>query len=91
MLSGRVGDIYGHKKLFIVGILLFSHASLTAGLASFEIVLILARVAQGLDAAMASATGLSILAAAFREGKERNRALSIHNIAIWSVCRHLHF
>ena len=61
MLSGRVGDLYGHKKLFIIGLLLFSLASLTGGLAPSEIVLILARVVQGLGAAMASVTGLSIL------------------------------
>jgi MFS family permease len=77
MLSGRVGDIYGHKKLFIIGLVLFSLASLTGGFAPSEIVLIFARVVQGLGAAMASATGLSILAASFPEGKERNRALSI--------------
>src|ERR687883_634332 len=77
MLSGRVGDIYGHKKLFITGLLLFSLASLIGGLAPSETVLILARVVQGLGAAMASATGLSILAAVFPEGKERNRALSV--------------
>jgi EmrB/QacA subfamily drug resistance transporter len=77
MLSGRVGDIHGHKKLFIIGVLLFSLASLIGGLAPSEIVLVLARVVQGLGAAMASATGLSILAAVFPEGKERNRALSI--------------
>ena len=51
MLSGRVGDIYGHRKLFIIGVLLFSLASLIGGLASSEIVLILARVVQGLGAA----------------------------------------
>jgi len=84
MLSGRVGDIYGHKKLFIVGVLLFSLASLVAGLAPSEIILILARVIQGLGAAMASATGLSILVAAFSEGKERNRALSIFSAATGS-------
>jgi predicted MFS family arabinose efflux permease len=84
MLSGRVGDIYGHKKLFIIGVLLFSLASLTGGLAPSETVLILARVVQGLGAAMASATGLSILAAAFPEGKERNRALSIFAAATGS-------
>ncbi len=77
MLSGRMGDIHGHKKLFIIGVLLFSLASLTGGLAPSEIVLILARVVQGLGAAMASATGLSILARVFPEGKERNRALSV--------------
>ena len=65
MLSGRIGDIYSYKKLFIVGVLLFSLASLTGGLAPSEIVLILSRVVQGLGAAMASATGLSILAATF--------------------------
>jgi EmrB/QacA subfamily drug resistance transporter len=77
MFSGRLGDIYGRKKLFIIGVLLFSLASLTGGIAPSEIVLIFARVVQGLGAAMASATGLSILAAAFPEGKERNRALSV--------------
>ena len=85
MLSGRVGDIYGHKKLFIIGILLFSLTSLTGGLASSEIVLIFARVVQGLGAAMASATGLSILVAAFPEGKERNRALSVFAAATVQV------
>jgi EmrB/QacA subfamily drug resistance transporter len=84
MLSGRLGDIYGHKKLFIIGILLFSLASLTGGLAPSETVLILARVVQGLGAAMASATGLSILARAFPEGKERNRALSVFSAATGS-------
>jgi MFS family permease len=84
MLSGRVGDIYGHRKLFITGLLLFSFASLVGGLAPSEIVLILARVTQGLGAAMASATGLSILVAAFLEGKERNRALSVFAAATGS-------
>src|SRR5215470_2101736 len=77
LLSGRVGDMYGRKKLFIIGVLVFSLASLTGGIAPSEIVLIFARVVQGLGAAMASATGLSILAAAFPEGKERDRALGV--------------
>src|SRR5437660_9012417 len=57
MLSGRVGDIYGKKKVFIIGIVLFSLASLIGGLAPSEIVLILARAVQGLGAAMTSAAG----------------------------------
>jgi EmrB/QacA subfamily drug resistance transporter len=77
MLSGRLGDMYGHKKLFIIGVLLFSLASLMGGLAPSDTVLILARATQGLGAAMASAAGLSILVTVFSEGKERNRALSI--------------
>jgi len=77
LLCGRVGDMYGRKKLFIIGVLVFSLASMAGGIAPSEIVLILARVVQGLGAAMASATGLSILAAAFPEGKERNRVLGV--------------
>ncbi|HYV52060.1 MAG TPA: MFS transporter, partial [Candidatus Eisenbacteria bacterium] len=77
LLCGRVGDMYGRKKLFIIGVLVFSLASMAGGIAPSEIILILARVLQGLGSAMASATGLSILAAAFPEGKERNRALSV--------------
>jgi predicted MFS family arabinose efflux permease len=69
MLSGRMGDIYGHKRLFIIGVLLFSLASLTGGLAPSEIVLIVARVLQGLGAAMASATGLS------RRQREKSRPM----------------
>jgi MFS family permease len=70
MLSGRVGDISGHKKLFIIDVLLFSLASFTGGFAHSEIVLILARVIQGMGAAMASATGPSILVTAFLKVKK---------------------
>ncbi len=84
MLSGRSGDLYGHKKLFIIGVMLFSLSSLVGGLAPSENVLIIARAIQGLGAAMASATGLSILAATFPEGQERNRALSIFAAATGS-------
>ena len=84
LLSGRSGDLYGHKKLFITGVLLFSLASLVGGLAPSENVLIISRAIQGLGAAMASATGLSILASTFAEGQERNRALSIFAAATGS-------
>ncbi|HYX50000.1 MAG TPA: MFS transporter [Ktedonobacteraceae bacterium] len=77
LLSGRVGDMYGRKRLFIIGVLVFSLASMAGGIAPSENVLILARVVQGLGAAMASATGLSILVSVFPEGKARNRALSV--------------
>lgn len=77
MLSGRSGDVYGHRRLFIIGLLIFSIASLFGGIAPSETVLVGARAIQGLGAAIASATGLSILVAAFPEGRARNRALSI--------------
>jgi MFS family permease len=51
MLSGRLGDIYGHKKLFIIGVMLFSLSSLIGGLAPSDTILTIARAAQGLGAA----------------------------------------
>jgi EmrB/QacA subfamily drug resistance transporter len=77
MLSGRAGDVYGQKRLFIVGIMIFTVASLTSGLAPSFLVLVASRGVQGVGAAMTSATALSILATTFHEGRERNRALSI--------------
>ena len=75
MLSGRAGDIYGQKKLFITGIMVFTAASFTAGLAPSLFVLVASRGVQGVGAAMTTATALSILITTFPEGKERNRAL----------------
>ncbi len=75
MLSGRAGDVYGQKRLFILGIVVFTIASLTAGLAPSLLVLVISRGIQGVGAAISSATALSILTATFPEGRERNRAL----------------
>lgn len=77
LLSGRAGDAYGHKRLFIAGLVIFSLASLASGLAPTIGILIAARAIQGIGAAIGSATGLSILVALFPEGPERNRALGI--------------
>jgi EmrB/QacA subfamily drug resistance transporter len=77
LLSGRAGDAYGHKRLFIAGLVVFSLASLASGLAPSIGILIAARAVQGVGAAMGSATGLSILVATFPEGPQRNRALGI--------------
>lgn len=77
MVSGRAGDIYGQKKVFVTGIVLFTIASLTAGLAQSLFMLIVARAVQGVGAAITTATALAILAATFPEGRERNRAFGI--------------
>ncbi|TMB80805.1 MAG: MFS transporter, partial [Chloroflexi bacterium] len=61
LLGGRLGDLYGHRRLFLMGIVLFTVASLLAGLASSQAVLIAARAAQGPGGAIASATGLSLM------------------------------
>src|SRR2546430_15836433 len=63
--------------MFLVGIVLFRLASLTAGLASSLLSLVVSRAIQGIAAAMTTATALAILAATFPEGKERNRAFGV--------------
>jgi EmrB/QacA subfamily drug resistance transporter len=75
MLSGRAGDVYGQKKLFIAGIVTFTVSSLTAGFAPSLLVLIASRTVQGIGAAMTSATAFAILAETFPEGPERNKAI----------------
>jgi EmrB/QacA subfamily drug resistance transporter len=84
MLSGRAGDIYGQKRLFIAGLAVFSLASLTAGFAPSLLVLVASRAVQGVGAAITTATALSILASTFPEGKARNRAFGIF-IAVLSA------
>ncbi len=77
MLSGRAGDIYGQKKLFISGIILFILASLAGGLAPTILTLVIARAIQGIGAAISTVTALAIFIAIFPEGPQRNRALGI--------------
>src|SRR3984957_16833625 len=77
LLSGRASDLYGRRRLFSIGLIIFALSSLAGGLAPSEIVLIAARAVQGVGAAIASATGLSLLVVTFPEGRERNRALSV--------------
>ena len=77
MLSGRLGDVYGQKRLFVIGVILFSLASLTGGLAPSLLSLVVSRAVQGVGAAISSVTALSIFVMLFSEGRERNRALGI--------------
>jgi len=77
LLSGRAGDIYGHKKLFVFGVALFTITSFTGGISPSLITLIISRAVQGIGAAISTATAFAILVATFPEGKERNRALGI--------------
>ncbi|MGE5575205.1 MAG: MFS transporter, partial [Ignavibacteria bacterium] len=77
LLSGRAGDIYGQKKLFVFGVALFTVASLTGGLAPSLLSLVVSRAIQGVGAAISTVTSLAIFATIFPEGKERNKALGI--------------
>ena len=77
LLGGRLADILGRRRIFIVGLVLFTVSSLAAGLAWSEASLIAARAFQGLGAAIISPAALSILTTTFAEGKERNVALGV--------------
>ena len=77
LLGGRAADLLGRRRMFMVGLVLFSGASLVCGLAGSIGVLIAARTAQGLGAAIISPATLSIITTTFEEGAERNKALGI--------------
>src|SRR4051812_4852631 len=75
LLGGRVADLVGRRRVFVVGLVIFTAASLLSGLAWSEGALIAARALQGLGAALITPAALSILTTTFAEGKERNTAL----------------
>jgi len=77
LLGGRLGDLYGHRRLFTVGIAVFTAASLAAGISSSQAILIVARAAQGLGGAIVSAAGLSLMMSLFTEPAERAKAMGI--------------
>jgi len=77
LLGGRTADILGRKRMFLVGVVVFSAASLVCGLATSTTMLVTARAVQGLGAAIVSPSTLSIITTAFEEGAERNKALGI--------------
>ena len=77
LLGGRLGDLYGHRRLFASGIAVFTAASLAAGLSASQEILIAARAAQGLGGAIVSAAGLSLMMSLFTEPAERAKAMGI--------------
>jgi EmrB/QacA subfamily drug resistance transporter len=77
LLGGRLADLMGRRRMFMLGLVLFSLASLAGGLAQSEGWLIVARGVQGLGGAIVSPAALSIITTTFAEGSERNRALGV--------------
>ncbi|HEV7148275.1 MAG TPA: MFS transporter [Pedococcus sp.] len=78
LLGGRVGDLFGRRRVFMVGVLLFAAASLLGGLAQSEAMLLGARALQGLGAAMASPNALALITTTFPAGPARNRAMGVY-------------
>jgi EmrB/QacA subfamily drug resistance transporter len=75
LLGGRLGDIFGHRRLFLAGISLFTLASLACGLSTTQWMLVTARTVQGLGGAVASAVSLSLMMTLFTEPAERAKAM----------------
>jgi EmrB/QacA subfamily drug resistance transporter len=77
LLGGRLADLLGRRRLFIVGLILFAAASLAGGLAQSSGWLVAARAVQGLGAALLSPAALSLVTVLFAEGSERNKAMGV--------------
>src|ERR1700744_5276096 len=77
LLGGRMADLLGRRRMFMLGLVVFSLASLAGGLAQSETWLIAARAVQGLGAAIVSPAALSIITTTFADGPEHNRAVGI--------------
>jgi EmrB/QacA subfamily drug resistance transporter len=78
LLGGRLGDLYGRRRVFMVGLVVFGVASLLGGLATSEGLLLAARGLQGLGAALASPAALALIATTFPAGPARNRAFAVY-------------
>jgi len=77
LLGGRLGDLFGHRRLFLTGISLFTLASIACGLATTQGFLVGARAVQGLGGAIASAVALSLMMTLFTEPAERAKAMGV--------------
>lgn len=78
LLMGRIGDYYGRKKMFLIGMVVLTAASAVGGLAADPSILFAARVGQGLATAITMPAALSLLTTSFKEGPLRNKALGLN-------------
>jgi len=78
LLGGRLGDLYGRRKIFMAGLIVFGVASLLGGLATNEGLLLAARAFQGFGAALASPAALALITTTFPAGPARNRAFAVY-------------
>ncbi|RST55537.1 DHA2 family efflux MFS transporter permease subunit [Variovorax sp. MHTC-1] len=78
LLGGRLGDLFGHRRLFLLGITLFTVASLACGLSNSQALLVAARAVQGLGGAVVSAVALSLIMNLFTEPAERAKAMGVY-------------
>src|SRR6186713_2632906 len=77
LLGGRLGDLFGHRRLFLAGVALFTAASAVCGFAGSQEMLVVARAVQGVGGAVVSAVALSLMMMLFTEPTERAKAMGI--------------
>jgi len=82
LLGGRLGDLFGHRRLFLAGTSLFTVASLGCGLANSQETLVAARIVQGLGGAIVSAVALSLLMTLFTEAGDRAKAMGVFGFVL---------
>ena len=78
LFGGRTGDLFGKRRMFMIGIAIFAVSSLLGGFATTDIWLIITRACQGVGGAIAAPTALSLIATNFPEGPKRNRAMGVY-------------
>jgi EmrB/QacA subfamily drug resistance transporter len=78
LLGGRTGDLFGRRRMFMIGVLLFAGSSLAGGFAPDKGFLLAMRALQGVGGAIASPTALALVTSTFAEGPERNRAFGVY-------------
>jgi EmrB/QacA subfamily drug resistance transporter len=78
LFGGRTGDLFGKRRMFMIGIAVFAVSSLLGGLAQSDVWLIITRGLQGIGGAIAAPTALSLIATNFPEGPQRNRAMGVY-------------
>jgi EmrB/QacA subfamily drug resistance transporter len=79
LLGGRAGDLIGRRRMLVVGLLVFSAASLAGGLATSQAWLLAARAVQGVGGAIVAPTALALIATTFPEGRRRSRAMGVYS------------
>jgi len=79
LLGGRLGDLYGHRRVFMVGIVLFTGASAVCGFADTQLALVAARATQGIGGAIVDAVALALLMHLFVEERERAKAMGVYS------------
>lgn len=93
LLAGRFGDLFGRARMFLLGVALFTSASLLCGLAWTQTLLVLARFVQGIGGAMTSAVILGMIVTMFPKPREQAKALGIYAFvasaggSVWRFCR----